>query len=264
MNVSSENIEQARQLLLQEIYCENADERYTRREAIKQLLAPLLAARQSGMSFDKITILFQKVGLALSAKTLERYYYTLKSDEELAKEARQHAQKIRQLRQELRSKSLKMRQEQANKLAVQFAANRSLNKVCNDGENCGEHGQDVAPSNSSKAVKLSAPIMTVEAPPPSKRLNGASSSGAPVVSTKQITARTIDQIAEDSLADNARTVIQADLEVRDQQQVFYANGSPFIGTLTKKQIHLLRTTGRLIASSSGKSSKDFVAMRAQI
>lgn len=263
MSVSSEKIEQARQLLLQEIYCEKTDTLHTRREAIKQLLAPLLAARESGMSFDAIATLFQKVGLTLSPKTLERYYYALKSDEELAKEARQHAEKIHKLRQELQARSLRARQEQANKLALQLAAKAQTGMtrqmVCGD-----EAAHDVAFSHNT-AVKLSAPETETYALPPPNALNNEDEfHNPPPAHINHAAAKTIDEIADDSLANIERTVIQADLEVREQQRVFYATGEPFVGTLTKKQLHLLRTTGRVIATSSGKSSKDFVAMRAQI
>ncbi len=264
MSVSSEKIEQARQLLLQEIYCEKADARHTRREAIKQLLAPLLAARESGMSFEAIAALLQKAGLVLSPKTLERYYYALKSDEELAKEARQHAEKIHKLRQELQTRSLRVRQEQANKLALQYAA-KAQTGLTQQMVGSDDAGLD-AGSSGNTVVELLTPVAEAYALAPPKALNHVAEcdSNTPLADINHATAKSIDEIANDSLANIERTVIHADLEVREQQRVFYATGEPFTGTLTKKQLHLLRTTGRVIATSSGKSSKDFVAMRAQI
>ncbi|MFP3813913.1 hypothetical protein, partial [Bacillus sp. SIMBA_005] len=56
-----------------------------------------------------------------------------------------------------------------------------------------------------------------------------------------------------------RTELEEDVELRGDN-VYYASGRPFKGNLTKRQIHLLRTVGRLMAPTKGESSRDFVTM----
>ena len=103
--VAKENIEKARQLLLSEIFREQTDDRFVKREAVKQLLGPLIAARDSGLSFEEIATVFEKAGLELSPTTLRSYFFELKTAEELAREARRHAEKVTKAKAAMSRKS---------------------------------------------------------------------------------------------------------------------------------------------------------------
>jgi hypothetical protein len=54
-----------------------------------------------------------------------------------------------------------------------------------------------------------------------------------------------------------RTELGEDVELRGDY-VHYASGRPFRGALSKRQIHLLRTVGRLIATTNEESHREFV------
>lgn len=338
--ISKEDIERARQLLLAEIFTEKTDDRHVKRDAVKQLLGPLIAARESGLSFEEISKVFERAGLLLSYKTLERYYYALKTEEDLAKEAKLHAERVGKVRQAIETRALREHQEHGAKLAHQFTEEESRKPKLYNALQVGEpaspasrkaaagaaksnpknavlqsrpaspagsetpaNGRPAVPAserpgatargNTQSALPLPArpasPAGSVEtqsaadaevearspmanAAPPKHAL-GAQLKGrekehagqAPVGDGTKApgNASTIDQIEAESTATENRTTITEDVEMRGNE-VFYTSGAPFVGTLTKKQIHLLRNVGRIIALTSGKSSKDFVAMPAKV
>ncbi len=255
--ISKEKIERARQMLLAEIYTEKSDDRHIKRDAVKQLLAPLIAARESGLSFEEISKIFNKAGLLLSPKTLERYYYALKTEDELTKEAQLHAKKVTKMRQAIEAKTLRAHQVHGTKVALDFI------EVMN---------AQTRLYNALGSTKLLQPIENM--PPeiakdlePTSEKRTRSANQSPVVSSSDKrrgeTASTINEIERRSFETEERTQIIDDVELR-QGRVYYASGKPFIGTLTKKQIHLLRTVGKIIAISSCESSKDFISMPSKI
>lgn len=303
--ISKQKIESARQLLLAEIYTEKADDRHVKRDAIKQLLGPLIAARESGLSFEEISKVFAKAGLALTPKTLERYYYSLKTEEDLAKEAKAHAEKVTKVRQAIEAKALRLHQEHGARVAYEFkegeiaqpllynalqgAGPASPAQVAADAEKATSmtSAQKTRPASpaASKTAKRPAdavqpgarsPLANAPAPKqasgpglasrdkqPEKTGSEGELGSVAAQATSDGLACTIDEIERASLATEERTAIAEDVEVR-QERVYYVSGAPFAGTLTKKQIHLLRTVGRIIALTSGKSSKDFVSMPSKI
>jgi hypothetical protein len=71
---------------------------------------------------------------------------------------------------------------------------------------------------------------------------------------------TLTAIEAASRETEERTDLLDDVELREGELVFYVSGQPFHGFLSQRQIRLLRTVGKIIAPTKGRSSKDFVAM----
>lgn len=286
--VAKENIEKARQLLLSEIFREQTDDRFVKREAVKQLLGPLIAARDSGLSFEEIAKVFEKAGLELSPTTLRSYYFELKTAEELAREARRHAEKVTKAKAAIDKKFLELHNVHGQSVAMQYANAHFAEPTF---YSTLEQSPDAATGETSRRVPgvgevETSPQATAPAPTaPAPRPTGQSAAGEPQKATSKAkreekavstssnveeierslsreinaVAKTIDEIETASLATEERTVLEDDLVVKDGK-VLYASGRAFLGYLSKKQVHLLRSVGKVIAPTAGRSSKEFVAM----
>lgn len=287
--VAKENIEKARQLLLSEIFREQTDDRFVKREAVKQLLGPLIAARDSGLSFDEIAKVFEKAGLELSPATLRSYYFELKTADELAREARRHAEKVTKAKAAIDRKFLELHNVHGQSVAMQYANAHfaeptfytalDQSPLSATGENSegkpGAEGGEVSPRATAPAPLAPAPRPTSRSAAgepqkaSSKAEKGERAAGEAARSVEEIerslskeidaVARTLDEIEAASLVTEERTTLEDDLVVKDGK-VFYASGRAFHGYLSKKQVHLLRSVGKVIAPTAGRSSKEFVAM----
>ncbi|WP_310725095.1 hypothetical protein, partial [Burkholderia multivorans] len=116
--LQKEDIERARQVLLAAIYSELPDDRFIKKQAVRQLLSTLIAARDSGMPFEKIAEVLKTAGLEISSETLRSYFFELKTQEELAAEAQRHAKKVLQTKSALERRALEQHVEHAASLAV--------------------------------------------------------------------------------------------------------------------------------------------------
>ena len=113
------------------------------------------------------------------------------------------------------------------------------------------------------APRAAAPVK----PEPKRPTAPIASSVAPIEKTpatgdvdlSAVQARTIDEIATASVGMEVGELVE-NLHVREGNQVWCESGKPYTGLLKAKQVHLLRTVGRLIAPTVGRSSGDFVAM----
>jgi len=286
--LQKEDIERARQVLLAAIYSELPDDRFIKKQAVRQLLSTLIAARDSGMPFEKIAEVLKTAGLEISSETLRSYFFELKTQEELAAEAQRHAKKVLQTKSALERRALEQHVEHAASLAVDHVrrvqASPRLVNAFTTGSEPSASGSSAAEAKTTigrqaSVTKLTgarpaspaAPILPQAAE--SARVDsekGGGSSGDGTVSSALPTsesaassggegALTLAAIEQASLATEERAVLEEDVELRGDL-VFYVSGKPFQGSLTKKQIHLLKTVGRIIAPTKGKSSKDFVAM----
>jgi len=286
--VGKENIEKARQLLLSEIFREQTDDRFVKREAVKQLLGPLIAARDSGLSFEEIATVFEKAGLELSPATLRSYFFELKTAEELAREARRHAEKVTKAKAAIDKKYLELHNVHGQSVAMQYAnahyAEPTLYTALEQSPETatGEKKArvpEVGEAETSPLATAPAPVAPAPRPtlqsaagepqrqnPKAKREEKAEGTARSVEEIERslsreidAVAKTIDEIETASLATEERTVLEDDLVVKDGK-VFYASGRAFHGYLSKKQVHLLRSVGKVIAPTAGRSSKEFVAM----
>lgn len=72
-------------------------------------------------------------------------------------------------------------------------------------------------------------------------------------------AKTLDEIARTSPGQK-ETAYTENLVLRDGNAVWYESGRPFDGFLSPRTLHTLRTIGRVIAPTEGRTAKDFVPM----
>jgi hypothetical protein len=288
--LQKEDIERARQVLLAAIYSEMPDDRFIKKQAVKQLLSTLIAARDSGMPFERIAETLKSAGLEISTETLRSYFFELKTQEELSAEAQRHAKKVIQTKGVLEKRALEQHVEHAAAVAVGHVRRvQATPRLVNAFETAvaleGEGNAKPAVTAERRitnitAVRPAAPAAPnppqaadsarfrsenggTNAPPPreepvalptSEALQDSQAAGSAEQGTLTLAA-----IEQASMASEERSILEDDVELRGNL-VFYVSGQPFRGMLTKKQIHLLKTVGRIVAPTKGKSSKDFVAM----
>ncbi len=269
-------IDKVRQLLLANVYGDRSADRVVKKEAVRQLLAPIMAARDAGMTYEDISRLFTQGGLALDAETLRKYFGEAKLASDLADDARRHADQVAKARGLIARRRSADAFEQADRAAREGAAVRTpgsqaagaatstgLNdKLTRPAATVGVRGGKGAHAPSPIPAAPAAPRAMARQPAPAARpeapLQATSvESERPTLTTGP--ARTIDEIERDSARVDQRFVLPHDLEVRDGKVVSTA-GVPYDGMLTRKQLHLLRQVGRLMAPITGESSKAFVEM----
>lgn len=291
--ITKENIEIARQKLLEAIFSELPDDRYVGREAIRQLMSTLVAARERGFSFERIA---QRLHLDITPSTLRTYYFQLKSDAEVAAQTVQHRRKVARAREAIAREVLEKHIEHANELvsrrALQTqAAPRLVDAFkTNEGETVTYVAvqEPVEPSRNeenlgTETTRPASPAAVPSSPSAPAALQFYSErTEAPAVVSEKYTARdlvsrdslaiaspadeaanmamTLTAIADASLATDERTELLEDVELRAGDLVYYVSGKPFEGFLAQRQVFLLRTVGRLIAPTKTRTSKDFVKM----
>jgi hypothetical protein len=293
--VEIDNIEVARQLLFAEAVGHLDDERVAKKTAVRQLIGTLIGARTRGLSFERMAEIMGEAGIPIAPETLRGYYFELKTETELQEEHRQHAAKLAKARRDLGTKELAKNLQHAQEVAIEHVASRSaqrprVNAFASKAQQ-GELARPVpaiaAPPSrpeqaASPARERSAPggeepaTPIVKATPraaapvkpePKRPTAPIASSVTPIektpatgdVDVSAVQARTIDEIATASVGMEVGELVE-NLHVREGNQVWCESGKPYTGLLKAKQVHLLRTVGRLIAPTVGRSSGDFVAM----
>ncbi|MGY8527574.1 hypothetical protein [Paracidovorax citrulli] len=276
--IEKDDIEVARQRLLAAIYSELPDDRYLKKQAVQQLLSTLIAARERGLSFEKIAEILQESGLDLPPSSLRSYYFELKTKADLAAEAERHARKVAATRAAIERKALEQHAEHGAAIAEQYArASQPKPRLVNafsdlQAAAAGGGQQPKRREQATRALPATALSQSEE-----EGLMGSAAEASPeppiptsedarnVVASqaKSIRALTLAEVEAASAATESRTELGEDVELRGDQ-VFFVSGRPFAGCLTKRQIHLLRSVGRIVAPTKGKSSKDFVTMPSKL
>ncbi|KAA0178791.1 hypothetical protein FX016_22935 [Cupriavidus gilardii] len=281
--IEKDDIEVARQRLLAAIYSELPDDRYLKKQAVKQLLSTLIAARERGLSFEKIAEILQQSGLDLPPSSLRSYYFDLKTQADLAAEAERHARKVAATREAIERKALERHAEHGAAVAERYARiAQSKPRLVNAFSDLVEQTNAPEPKPAglqggaarrarpaSPAVPLPRAAATVRIESEEEGHNARPQEPEMVIPTSEGDGHraedassqvlTLAEIEAASAETEARTELTEDLELRGEF-VYYVSGRPFAGHLTKRQIHLLRSVGRIVAPTKGKSSKDFVAM----
>jgi hypothetical protein len=294
--IGKENIETARQLLIADTVGYIEDERFAKKAAVRDLIGTLIAARNRGLSFERMAQLMENAGVPITAGTLRAYFFELKTETELQEENRKHAEKLAKVRRELGAKELAENLKHAQEVAVEHVSSLSAgrprvnafaSKQAQRSELARPVPAIVAPPSrpeqaASPAPESSAPggeepvTRIVKATPraaapvqpepkPKRQTAPIASSVVPIEETpatgdvSAVQARTIDEIATASVGMEVGELVE-NLHVREGNQVWCESGKPYTGFLKAKQVHLLRTVGRLIAPTVGRSSGDFVAM----
>ncbi|CCD29361.1 hypothetical protein CAGGBEG34_220115 [Candidatus Glomeribacter gigasporarum BEG34] len=242
--LQKEEIERARQELLTAIYSESPEDRFLKKQAVKQLLGELIAARKCGLSFEKIVEILKSAGVELTTRTLQSYFFDLKTEEELATEAQRHAMKIIQIKAALEKKVLDQHARHAAYLAADHARRIQASQPIEQ-----QLKKSIARNKKQEAERSEIPTSEAQT--------------APSVSTVDVVPLTLDAIEKTSLDLKNRTELEEDIEMRNEY-VFYVSGKPFCGQLTKKQIHLLRAFGKIVVPTRGRSSRDFVEMSSKL
>lgn len=293
--IEKTEIEVARQRLLEAIYSELPDDRFPGREAVKQLLGTLMAARDRGLPFERIATILQQSGVELSPVTLRRYFFELKTEDELTADSIRHRQKVAQTRDAIQRQMLERHTEHANELATRRVQRTQIApQPANAWGGSKAHPAVISVTvaqDESRRVKrkpnarTARPASPASPPPPPEApeavrsdsdgaeaaAGGAQStiSGMPPVgkagsASPAIDARrapmTLTAIEMASRQTDERTDLLGDVELKGAELVFYVSGQPFHGFLSQRQIRLLRTVGKIIAPTRGRSSKDFVSM----
>ncbi|CPF79971.1 hypothetical protein [Burkholderia pseudomallei] len=253
--IKKNNIEIARQKLLEAIYSELPDDRFLKKEAVKQLLSTLIAARERGMAFDKIARILQDAGLALPALTLRTYFFDLKRRAESTVGVSPHVKKVAQTRAAIQRQVLDRHVGHAHSVVAERARQmpavpRFVNAVAEKPRSNGEGSWHTVNSPAAQKHSMACgnngadgldefPTLEVHNPATTR----PDDSGQ---------ALTLEAIEKASLLALDRTELEEDVELRGDN-VYYASGRPFRGNLTRRQIHLLRTVGRLIAPTQEES-----------
>ena len=292
--VDIENIEVARQLLIAEAVGHLDDERVAKKTAVRQLIGTLIGARTRGLSFERMAEIMGEAGVPIAPETLRGYYFELKTETELQEENRKHAAKLAKARRDLGAKELAENLQHAQEVAIEHVASRSaqrprVNAFANKAQRNelarpvpaiaalpSAPEQAASPARESGAPGGEEPVTPiVKATPraaapvklePTRQTAPVASSVAPTetaatgdVDVSAVQARTIDEIAAASVGMEVGELVE-NLHVREGSEVWCESGKPYTGLLKAKQVHLLRTVGRLIAPTVGRSSGDFVAM----
>jgi hypothetical protein len=268
-----------------------------KRDAVKQLLSTLIAARERGLAFGKISEILQQSGLDLPAETLRTYFFQLKTQSELADDSARHARKIAQTREAIQKQVLGRHAAHAHELAANRArrSQATAHLVNAFGSGDAEPQPETAPLipagprarktprvRNDKTARPASPASPPPAPvaPEAARsesgqaettgggaasaVNGIPPSGKTDSASRATDAgrgpMTLTAIEAASRETEERTDLLGDVELRDAELVFYVSGQPFYGFLSQRQIRLLRTVGKIIAPTRGRSAKDFVSM----
>jgi hypothetical protein len=290
-------IEVARQKLIAATLGHQDEERYRKKAAVRQLIGTLVAARKRGLSFDRMAELLGESGVEIASETLRGYYFELKTEAELSAEHGKHAKQLAKIQQEIADTDLADDVQFAIQTASEYHTQRATGRVrVNAFESKGitavapaqrRGSPSLVPTMRKQPVKAVAPVMRaaaavivqstasmptglgkVETSPKEGRVfvqgGGALEEARPKVAVQELHSdvvprgRTIDEIAADSVGKTAADLTE-NIQVRDNC-VLYSSGKPFEGFLGAKQIHLLRTVGKVIAPTTGRSSGDFVSM----
>lgn len=294
--IEKTDIEIARQRLLEAIYSELPEDRFQKKEAVKQLLSTLIAARERGLPFEKIAEILQASGVELPAITLRAYFFELKTQSELAVESIRHAKKIAQTREAIQKQVLDRHADHAHGLAANRArltqaTTQLVNAFGTSGaepeletvqlkqtEPRAQKTPGVSKGETARPAAPAAPLPPPAAPEaarlisegegaadargksPSERIPTSEKANRAAPDNLGCGAASLSAIEQASVATEERTDLLDDVELREGELVFYVSGQPFHGFLSQRQIRLLRTVGKIIAPTKGRSSKDFVSM----
>lgn len=296
--VEKDAIELARQKLIAATLSHQDEERFQKKAAVRQLIGTLIAARKRGLSFDRMAGVLAESGVEIAPETLRAYYFELKTEAELSAEHEKHARQLAKIQREIANTDLAGDLQFAAQAASEHVAQRSANRVrvnAFEGEGRPEtassqrgRSANLAPTGRKPTARSAAP-----AAQPASKANGRASVSAPEIldevgttsrnderagvtehaSIEQAQAavatpleridgeprpRSIEEIAAESVGQTVADLAE-NIHIRDNC-VWYASGKPFDGFLGAKQLHLLRTVGRVIAPTAGRSSGDFVPM----
>lgn len=298
-----------------------ATAKLSRKQAVKKLFGPLMAAWEAGVPFDKMAHDLTTNGIEITPSTLRSYFFDLKTDDQLAAENALHEQKLNRIRGESECKQLaqgmQLRRDlvQAGAVLVTGKHTTEIKAACQtpapvlDAALSHQTGTGLPPGVCKKALAESgsapdtidssspstpnhmaitthrdirarrcviATKMMVESVVVSDALSNVDSGPLQVVTLKAAQrpaiatlaprerlavtrGKTLEEIMQASIGQEETPYVE-DLELRMGDEVWLASGKQFEGHLSPRTLHMLRTVGRVIAPTIGRTSKDFVVM----
>lgn len=220
---------------------------------VRRVFPTILAARKTRVRFDEIAEILNANGLDIKTTTLRVYFFEL-MNEESGKAAIQHSNKVVQMRKFLDMQNA--RDDAAKSFEVVFNDARPAAIAVEKNRNEG-----VAPPAPERAVtcKVQNSVVGNEPLDTSTTSPKRARSGTSVAHSGAMPA-SLDEVERRSMASEDHAVISQDIIVKEGY-VFLADGTPFTGTLNKKHLFLLKTNGRIIAESKGRTSDKAVKIR---
>lgn len=218
---------------------------------VRHVLPAILAARKVKLRFHEIAKVLNENGFEIKASTL-RVYFTELMSEEATSATRKHGDKVVQMRKMLDTQN------------IEDGASKSFETVFSTPKMATEPDQAErreVPKNGverpgvrleNSVVGNGSPLPEPSKPPrPRQASNQASTMALP---------ETLDELEQRSIAADDHETITQDVILKEGH-VFNADGTPFGGTLNKKYLILLKTNGRIIAASKGRTSDKAVKIR---
>ncbi len=249
--VNSDTINVLRRAVIDFLYeSEESNERYIKREAIKQLMGVIIAAKKSGRSFEELAELFTKNGFDISANTLRTYFFELRADAEIQAETKMLADKIEDTK-----KSLDLQRQLVNGTAAHKQAKDRVKKSMAGAYKVIPYSEAVSSPSPAKPVRPAAPLQGAASPPSSAVVMGVG--GNPPSTGEAPTIEYLKRLSEGA----PKFDLPVDIELRNGM-IFYTTGEPFDGILSIGQLRILETSKKLLArkQASTRTTGAFVAM----
>lgn len=270
--LSDDQIAICRELLLSQIQS-GKEQKSSQKAALKKMLSAVIAARNAGISFETIRALLNKAGMPITVETLKKYYFDLRKELEIAVAAKQHAKKVANVQAAIQKKLI-FRDLATLESPVGSQPGTPIQLTQNDKngpakrrekENKTPASKEITPDVVSSAllsvsvaaenmaVVMNNPVLTTEA---AKPIFLAEEAEQEAQTLEEIEVLSLEREKDDSFSHPS---LPEDVILQDGR-VYFASGKPYLGTLKKKQIYLLRESGRLIAPTPSRTGKDFVTM----
>lgn len=250
---STGDVDRVRITLLKRIYEEDEDdELHIKRQAIRQLMGPIIAARKSGMTFELISEIFQGDGLEITPATLRSYYFDFKAETEANKLTARQVEQIQETRDRFSTEKVVKKGDQAHRAAAK-EANRKLAgkmKIIPAAELlAGDPGEKGPSERQPRSVPAQRQPST---PRPEKSTPSPSTSHTRErpPSTNSC-APTLEELRKHADSAEGKEELSEDVVLRTDNRVYYASGEPFDGILTTRQLRLLGISRRLVAQKKG-------------
>lgn len=269
---TSDVLEICRKLLLTEAYAGKARKPSTK-ESLKKILSALIAAHSAGVAFDTMAELLSHAGLKVTADTLRSYYFVLRKELEVTVSAKKHASALAsfdlKLHKKLTDEGLKLAHPKM--VDVAFAPARKMKTAINKTSKTEEQVSTqttrvelpLPVKSSSFPVNTLAPIesenLVAKLPSLKNELPKPIAQAMPGEKTTAQTLEEIDATSREKEIDRAfeHLPLVEDVILREGR-VYLSSGQPFVGTLTEKQVIVLRRNEKLMSPAPSRTQKDFV------
>lgn len=288
MDVEADPYKDLRKALIKVAYNEQNKSRGRTKEAVRVMLGPLTAARKNGETFEELAGLMTRHGYPMAASTLRNYYFELRADAELKSLVREQAEVLTESRRRLVNETTqaKIQVEAASELAARrkksglvsrpklLTARELIDPTSADSDD------ETPPPMERIRQRAPVPALSVQKPHSQENRARAQPPAAAKATAGVAPFAPSDQVDEALTPNKApsiallkkmaesvtnKVVLPMDVELKDGVHAYYADGSPLDLILTMRQVRLLESSGRLIATSNSsdtgnRTDKSFVKL----